>query len=515
MTMVESSAPGAWRLRRLPEAAVGLAAGLWLVLLWAWPNAAFYLSFDDSFYYFEIARNLAAGLGPTFDRLNPTNGFHPLWLAIATLPYLGGLDGLTAVRVLLGLGVVLWGATLVMIVGRLRGPGAGTLALVTLLLGANPYVIKTFANGLESALYALLLAALVGRSMAVGGDWIGGASRRQRLIAGALGAVAFLARTDAIFALAALALTVAPGALRKRRPMALVELFALPAAVVVVFLAANAIVFGTPMQVSGTVKRLPLGPLAIALFIGLTLVLAGAAWWLARRAERVPLPRTAALLRSAPWFPLACGMILGYYVALQSFPRLWHFAPVVLLGVALFLALTADLAGLAGPSRRLLAVILAGPLALAAVLHGLRLADPATVAARLADRRAAEWIAVHLPAEAVLGSWDAGILGYFTPQRVINLDGVVNSPAYAAALARGEAGALVRAQGLAYLVNHDDTAGDRPRALPAMAGWLLGAETAGAMRLVKTWPFTFAGSSNRRARGRHSMAVFLYALPAD
>jgi hypothetical protein len=34
---------------------------------------------DDSFYYFEIARNAAQGLGFSFDSIEPTNGFHPLW----------------------------------------------------------------------------------------------------------------------------------------------------------------------------------------------------------------------------------------------------------------------------------------------------------------------------------------------------------------------------------------------------------------------------------------------------
>ena len=34
---------------------------------------------DDGYYYLEIARNIAGGNGFTFDGLNPTNGFHPLW----------------------------------------------------------------------------------------------------------------------------------------------------------------------------------------------------------------------------------------------------------------------------------------------------------------------------------------------------------------------------------------------------------------------------------------------------
>jgi hypothetical protein len=37
---------------------------------------------DDAFYYFKTAQNVSEGYGFTFDKINPTNGFHPLWMAI-------------------------------------------------------------------------------------------------------------------------------------------------------------------------------------------------------------------------------------------------------------------------------------------------------------------------------------------------------------------------------------------------------------------------------------------------
>ena len=51
-----------------------------------------YIVADDAYYYFTIARNAAAGLGPTFDTIAPTNGFHPLYL-ILLIPVwsIGGL----------------------------------------------------------------------------------------------------------------------------------------------------------------------------------------------------------------------------------------------------------------------------------------------------------------------------------------------------------------------------------------------------------------------------------------
>ena len=40
---------------------------------------------DDAFYYLNIARNLAAGHGPTFDGSTATNGFHPLYMGLLWL----------------------------------------------------------------------------------------------------------------------------------------------------------------------------------------------------------------------------------------------------------------------------------------------------------------------------------------------------------------------------------------------------------------------------------------------
>ena len=58
---------------------------------------------DDSFFYIKTANNLAQGLGATFDGINQTNGFHPLymlWLAgLARLVELTGFTGLAVVVV--------------------------------------------------------------------------------------------------------------------------------------------------------------------------------------------------------------------------------------------------------------------------------------------------------------------------------------------------------------------------------------------------------------------------------
>src|SRR3970040_241629 len=45
-------------------------------LSWRW------FTRDDAYYYFKVAQNISEGHGSTFDGINPTNGYHPLWMLV-------------------------------------------------------------------------------------------------------------------------------------------------------------------------------------------------------------------------------------------------------------------------------------------------------------------------------------------------------------------------------------------------------------------------------------------------
>jgi len=51
------------------------------------PSIEFLLNFtnDDSFFYVKIAYNFSTGAGSTFDLVNETNGYHPLWFIILSV----------------------------------------------------------------------------------------------------------------------------------------------------------------------------------------------------------------------------------------------------------------------------------------------------------------------------------------------------------------------------------------------------------------------------------------------
>ncbi|MGZ4716132.1 MAG: hypothetical protein ACXWCB_05465, partial [Acidimicrobiales bacterium] len=88
---------------------------VWVAIVVVWREAPFALTFDDAFYYFGIARNVAHGHGSTFDGIDPTNGYHPLWMLVAVPFFWAGLDGTMAVRVLLALQVLCYGGALVLV----------------------------------------------------------------------------------------------------------------------------------------------------------------------------------------------------------------------------------------------------------------------------------------------------------------------------------------------------------------------------------------------------------------
>ncbi len=86
-TSVEDSAsatrrlPMPWFLRATTLA--GILAIVRIALVLSLPYDKLVGLFDDdAFYYFGVAHNIAAGHGSTFNGLDPTNGYHPLWLGL-------------------------------------------------------------------------------------------------------------------------------------------------------------------------------------------------------------------------------------------------------------------------------------------------------------------------------------------------------------------------------------------------------------------------------------------------
>jgi hypothetical protein len=158
---------------------------------------------DDAMYYFTIARNLASGHGISFDGVNLTNGFHPLWL-LAITPLFWVTSGLwDSIYTIMTLQSLL-DAAIVFAIGAgayhaldLDEQRRHYAALAASLIYAfNPIAIIRGINGLETTLAALLLVVWLIRYLEY---WRTHSSRYLTLAF--ISALVFLARTDLVFLL--------------------------------------------------------------------------------------------------------------------------------------------------------------------------------------------------------------------------------------------------------------------------------------------------------------------------
>jgi hypothetical protein len=298
---------------------------------------------------------------------------------------------------------------------------------------------------------------------------------------------------------------------------------------VVAFVVVNQALFDTPMQVSGLHKRAELSGsnlVVLAVLWGAAVAVGVRTWRRshspATRASR--FPRTSALWTRTGWYVAGCLLQVGYYHGLQTQQWLWYYAPIVLYLVVLVPLATADFVETAVvearagvPVRRSalpVAAILLAPLVVGLGIQVSGAADPNVRSIQEANRATAEWINENLPADTVLASWDAGVVGYFSEPRVVNIDGLVNSKAFYDAMQDGTVDEFLRADGVTHLVNHGpDVDGENTDVRPWLAA-TFGPEVAERAVVVHHRPFEFSGTTTGASgdhRGR-AMAMFVYDL---
>jgi hypothetical protein len=225
-------------------------------------------SSDDGFYYFQVAHNLAGGLGFTFDGLNPTNGFHPLWLFLITPLFLfSQLDALLPLRLLLVFSALLSAGTAILLYRILRrytaAWAAGFIALLWIVLPRLHDL--TLHTGVEAGLnaFCLLLFWLFLTEFTPSADW---RQNLRRLVGiSLLGSLAVLARLDNVFVVGFGGLWLLlrvwqPVKPRKKdspwtwRTEAALALFGPLVLVMLIYIGWNLLAFGTITPVSGQVK---------------------------------------------------------------------------------------------------------------------------------------------------------------------------------------------------------------------------------------------------------------------
>ena len=115
---------------------------------------------DDAFYYFKIAQNVIAGKGFSFDGINLTNGFHPLWMLLCIFVFaISGNDLHFPLHIIMAISIFINAFTALLVYRLLRKYISKTAALVSgLLIGLyEPFQQLIVRDGMETALSAFCI----------------------------------------------------------------------------------------------------------------------------------------------------------------------------------------------------------------------------------------------------------------------------------------------------------------------------------------------------------------------
>ena len=485
---------------------------------------------DDGYYYLEIARNIATGNGITFDGLNPTNGFHPLWqIMLVPIFMMTRSRALAAVAVTM-LQTLLFAASGFMLYRILL---ENTKKICLSIAGAAFWFFNFWfwSKGALSGMETGLLTLCYGTSLLLFSRSLSGSCSTWLLSVSLIATC--MARLDSL----ALVIGICLIFLLLRRYRDAVRT-GLPVMIyLILYMVTNKLVFEGLFPVSGYIKSaagsgllrqlVETGNLRffghgaanfvsfatlggrVPLLLSLTAI-AGIVWavvWLIRTAGApirevvaVCCVYTAVLLLyysfmyeslldiyTYYWFPVILGVLVSFFLLLS---RIRY--RLLRSGIALIL-----FAGLIGFN-----IVYALDR-----LQSYSFVIPDSVRP---ERNAVEFLN-SLDDGTVIGSWDAGYVGYYCRHRVVNLDGLVNSYEYQVILHDQGLEEYLDMQNITCIANIDHFTGLRDM-VEHMNGWYLSFEDS------STFPnpvSLFSVSVGGRLYASHQSRVFFVYCRSD
>lgn len=158
---------------------------------------------DDAYYYFKVAQNITEGKGSTFDGINPTNGYHPLWMVICVpIFFLARFDLILPLRVLI---MVLGGfnaVTAILIYRFIKSNLSHAVAIASAVFWSfNSYIhYTTYEFGLETALAAFSIVLFIYKISQFEKEWrIRPVTPRQLATLAGIAVIVMFSRLDLIF----------------------------------------------------------------------------------------------------------------------------------------------------------------------------------------------------------------------------------------------------------------------------------------------------------------------------
>jgi hypothetical protein len=215
-----------------------------------------YLSFfvDDFFYYLVVAKNLAFHGASTFNGVQATNGYHPLWLL--TLAFLYRILG-THLPFFVGLILLIW----LLVCGSYgalrrtqRSLGIGGDAGLAWALLSVTFMAVLSRSGMEVSLALFCLSLFWARMASLP---LERQTPAEAVVSGLLASAVVLSRLDTSLVVAAYgALTLIRPSGSRRMAATRMLWFTAGLLPVAIYVAINQIEFGTILPVSGIVKNL-------------------------------------------------------------------------------------------------------------------------------------------------------------------------------------------------------------------------------------------------------------------
>lgn len=441
-----------------------------------------YTFVDDAYYYLGFANNLATYGQPTFDGLILTNGVQPLWAIMLSMVAVFTEGKLALMQASLFLSIVLVSLSYVFMFRLLQRFFETQVLYLTLLfylsLIAAPSI---FLTGMESSIILFTFTFALWAVLRIQSF-----NLIMNLTAGCILSLVFLARLDLLMMTPTFALLLiwSNGALKDRdwnKMVQSVVTLAIPCVIVlIIYIVFNLTVFDVPLPISGMVKSTLYGESLEAVggrysmqhllqVLHLLPPLIGAATNFYFTTMLTPSPIITLVNRIIVLLGVLIIVFAIYrrrYVVIRSLKhasnkfKIENIVPyLIILNILFHESIQLFTTGFGNVSSLtwyhvhvyiLLTFLLGFILSWLSKILSSRIINGIKIWALLSlvvgigfwlstfnappqiqryDRAytAVEWVNENVPEDAIIGSFNAGVLGYFTEQTVINLDGLMNN----------------------------------------------------------------------------------------
>ncbi|OVE74144.1 hypothetical protein BVX94_01425 [bacterium B17] len=120
------------------------------------------LTTDDAFYYMNIALNIVNGKGVTFDGINLTNGFHPLWqMMLLPLYWLMPDEKVLTMRIILVVQLIIYLAAILLITRFVRKRYGYIAVFPALAFFFVSLYSNKFVEGMETPVQLIILISII------------------------------------------------------------------------------------------------------------------------------------------------------------------------------------------------------------------------------------------------------------------------------------------------------------------------------------------------------------------